>query len=80
MWLGFLSGGRTGLALLPPAPAIKTFRGSQHQGILASVRCNNLVTTLMFDITGDWGCFGVWMHMCRGLEVCFSSLFFLWGS
>ena len=40
-----------------PAPAIKTFKGSQHQGILASVRYNNLVTIIMFDITGGWGCF-----------------------
>ena len=40
-----------------PPPAIKAFKGSQHQGILASVRCNNLVTTLMSDITSGWGCF-----------------------
>ena len=39
-----------------PAPAIKAFKGSQ-QGILASVRCNNLVTTFSIDITGGWGCF-----------------------
>ena len=52
--LRFLSNRRTNLTL---APAIKTFKGSQHQGILASVRCNNLVTTLMLDITGGWDCF-----------------------
>ena len=40
-----------------PTPVIKAFKGSQHQGVLASVRCYNLVTTLMFDITGGWGCF-----------------------
>ena len=40
-----------------PAPAIKTFKGSQHQGILASMRCNNRVTTLTFDITDGWGSF-----------------------
>ena len=60
MRLRFFSNGRTNLTLLPPPPpppVIKAFKGSQHQGILASVRWNDLVTTLMSDITSGWGCF-----------------------
>ena len=62
-----------------PAPAIKTFKGSQHQGILASVRCNNLVTILMFDITGGWGCFWC-MDACVGGWRCALPLYFPCGA
>ena len=63
-----------------PAPAIKAFKGSQHQVILASVRCNNLVTTLMCDITGGWGCFwcmDAYVWVSGGVPACSFSL---WGS
>ena len=72
--LRFLSNRRTNLTL---APAIRTSKGSQHQGILASVRCNNLVTTLMLDIQVAGAVFGVWMHMCGWVEVCFAPSFSL---
>ena len=51
--------------LSPPLLLLKHSRARQHRGILALVRCNNLVTTLMSDITSGWGCF--W---CMHAYVC----------